>query len=247
MQYLKMGYIGDSGTGKTGSLASLVGDGFQFKIIDYDNGLDFMINEVRRLGHADKLGAIEYETYRDKIGVNPLTGAGVVGKPTAFTESLKKMTEWSAIEDPNTIFVLDSATGMGRAAFEWVKFMNPQSKDPRQWYHAAQQAVENVIAMVTSVDFKMNVILISHVNYKEVLEGVHKGYFNAIGSALGPTVPKYLNTMVLAETTGSGKNAKRKIKTLPTGVIDLKIATPTIDAELPLETGMSTIFKTLRA
>lgn len=240
--FVKLIYIGDSGTGKTGSLASLVADGFAFKILDLDNGLDYMLNEVRRQNHSDKLKNIEYETYRDKYGVN-----GVKGQPKAFTDSLKKLTEWSDIHDPNTICVIDSLSALGRAAFAWAQFGNPTSKDPRQWYHAAQQAVENVISLITDKDFEMNVVVISHVNYKEVTEGVHKGYANAIGSALGPTIAKYFNTLVLAESIGAGKNVKRRIKTLPTGIIDLKVASPEIDAELPLESGMSTLFKQLRA
>ena len=157
------------------------------------------------------------------------------------------MSKWSEIEDPNTIFVLDSLSAFGKSAFEWAKAMNPTAKDPRQWYFAAQQAVENTIAMLTSEDFRLNVIIITHVNYKEVVEGVHKGYANAIGSALGPTLPKYFNTLVLAESSGSGKNVRRRIKTMPTGIIDLKVPVPQIDAEFPLETGMSDLFKKLKA
>lgn len=244
--YVKMIYIGDSGTGKTGSLASLVAAGYRFKIIDMDNGLDYMINEVRRAGHSDKLSGIEYETIRDKYGVSISRGAGVKGSAKAFTDALKKMTEWSELEDDRTIFVLDSLSAFGKAAYEWAIGMNPTSKDPRQWYFSAQQAVENVIALVTGIDFKMNVIIISHVNYKEFTDGTVKGYANAIGSALGPTISKYFNTLVLAESIGSGKNVKRKIKTLPTGVIDLKVAMPDLDPELPLETGLATIFEKLK-
>ena len=91
----------------------------------------------------------------------------------------------------------------------------------------------------------MNVILISHIKYDE-LEGLNKGYVNSIGKALGPTIPRYFDHMVLAETSGSGKNVKRKIKTVPTGIIDLKLGIPEFDAELPLETGLATIFQRIK-
>ena len=91
------------------------------------------------------------------------------------------------------------------------------------------------------------VIVISHVNYKEVFEGVTKGYANAIGTALGPTLPRYFNTLVLAESVGAGKALKRKIKTVPTGIVDLKSPiTYKLDAELPLETGMAELFRLLK-
>lgn len=242
--YTKLIYIGDSGTGKTGSLVSLLADGYKFKIIDMDNGLDSLVYYAREQC-PDKLANVEYETIRDEYK-STKAGPIIKGAPKAFVAALDKLTKWSEVEDPNTIFVLDSLSAFGRAAFEWAKGMNPLVKDPRQWYFAAQQALESTIAMLSGEQFHMNVILISHVNYKEVTEGVHKGYPNAVGSALGPTISKYFNTLLLAESSGSGTNVRRKIKTLPTGVIDLKVPTPKVDKELPLETGLSTIFKTLK-
>lgn len=241
--FAKMIYIGDSSSGKTGSLASLVDANFKFRIIDMDNGLDPLKHFV---SDKAKLANVEYETLRDKY-VSSKAGPIIRGEPKAFTEALAVMTKWSTdFEDPNTIFVLDSLSAFGKAAFEWAKFGSPMSKDPRQWYFTAQKAVEDTIAMITAEAFRMNAIVISHVNYKEVTEGVTKGHVNAIGSALGPIIPRYFNTLILAETSGSGKNVKRKIKTVPTGVIDLKTPNPAIEVELPLETGLAIIFNTLK-
>lgn len=242
--YTKLIYIGDSSTGKTGSLVSLLADGYKFKILDMDNGLDSLVYFAREQC-PDKLANVEFETFRD-IYRSTKAGPMVKGQPRAFTDALDCLTKWSEIDDPNTIFVLDSLSALGRAAFEWAKGMNPTAKDPRQWYGSSQAAIESILALLTGAEFKMNVILISHINYKEAIEGVHKGYVNAIGSALGPTIPKYFNTLILAETSGAGKNVRRKIKTMPTGVIDLKCPNAKVDAELPLETGLSTLFKQLK-
>lgn len=244
-EYIKLMYIGDSGTGKTGSLVSLLQAGYAFKVLDMDAGLGYFINEAHRLQLSKELSLVEYETYRDRYVTTP-AGLMIKGTPKAFTNGLAKMTEWGEIVDPKMIFVLDSLSAFGKACYEWAKFMNPTSKDPRQWYHLAQQAVEATIANLTNPEFKMNVIVISHVNYKEVTEGVHKGYANSIGTALGPIIPRYFDTMLLAESSGSGKTTKRRIKTMPTGMIDLKIAIPEFDAELPLETGMATVFEKLK-
>jgi len=242
--FTKLIYIGDSSTGKTGSLVSLLSAGYKMKILDMDNGLE-TLKTYARLAQAD-LSLVEYETYRDIYRVTP-AGPVIKGMPKAFTDALKKMTEWSeAIDDDRTIFVLDSLSAYGRAAYQWAKGMNPTVKDPRQWYHTAQQAVEDTLALITGESFKMNAIIISHVNYKEVTEGVQKGYANAIGTALGPVIPRYFNTLLLAESIGSQKNTKRKIKTLPTGIIDLKIPNPEAEAEYPLETGLASIFELLK-
>ena len=243
-RFSKLLYIGDSGTGKTGSLVSLLEAGYKFKILDMDNGLDFLVSAARERC-PDKLSNVEFETYRDEYR-STKSGPMIKGSPKAFTDACAKLTEWSETEDENTIFVLDSGSAFGRSAFEWAKGMNPMSKDPRQWYHAAQQGVETIVAMLTGEAFRMNVIIISHINYKELVEGVNKGYANFIGSALGPVIPKYFNTLILAETIGAGKNTKRRIKTMPTGVIDLKIADPKAEAEYPLESGLATIFSNLK-
>lgn len=242
--YLKAIYIGDSGTGKTGSLVSLLAAGYKFKILDMDNGLDSLVHFAREQC-ADKLANVEFETIRDDY-IAGKAGPRLKGGAKAFVAAMELMTTWSEIDDPNTIFVLDSGSAFGRSAYEWAKGMNPTAKDPRQWYFAAQQACESVVAMLTGPEFKMNVLFISHVNYKEVHEGVHKGYTNVIGSALGPTIAKYFNILILAESSGQGVNTRRKIKTMPTGIIDLKVPNPKVDKELPLETGLATLFQQLK-
>jgi hypothetical protein len=142
---------------------------------------------------------------------------------------------------------MDSLTGLGKAAFEWAKGMNPNAKDPRQWYFQAQQAMDNVLSLLTNENFKANVIIIAHVQFQEQNDGTTRGYANAIGKAMGPMIPTYFNTMILARSSGMGKNAKRTISTVPTSMIDLKNPAPfKVDDELPLGTGLSTLFKQLK-
>jgi len=247
-QYVKLLFIGDSGTGKTGALTSLVADGYHLKILDLDNGLDALRQWV---GHecAENMKNVDFETLRDEM---TMTAMGPTVRAKTYIAALKLMNEWSDGSSPSEgtdkdIFVLDSLTSLGRAAFEWAKASAPSAKDPRQWYFAAQQSLENVVGMLSSAEFKSNVIIISHINYKELEQGVHKGYPSAVGSAMGPTIPKYFNTMVQAEIRGSGKTASRKIKTLPSSVIDLKNPSPfKMESEYDLGTGLAEIFKSLK-
>lgn len=245
--YTKLLYIGDSGTGKTGSLVSLLKDGYSMKIIDMDNGLETLVQYARKEG-CD-LSKVEYETIRDKYTTSP--AGPIVRTPKAYMRACEVLSKWSETDDPMCVVVVDSLTMLGRAAFQWAKGMNPTAKDGRNWYFAAQQALESNLALLTSEEFRMNVIVISHINYNITYDDkgneiARKGYTNAIGSALGPLIPDYFNTLILAETIGSGTNVRRKIKTIPTGVIDLKIPLPDADKEYPLETGLSTIFKALK-
>ncbi len=247
-RFTRILYIGDSGTGKTGSLVSLMPN-YRLRFLDMDNGLDSLV-QFAKVQCPDRLSSVDYETRRDKYR-STAAGPVISGQPKAFNDAMGLLTKWSDESDPSkwgpeTILVIDSLSALGKAAFEWARGMNPTSKDPRQWFFMAQEAVEKVIMLLTSDSFETNVIVISHVNYKEITEGVNKGYANAIGSALGPVLPRYFNTLILAESSGIGKNTRRRIKTMPTGVIDLKTPIPTIEYELPLETGMSTLFKALR-
>lgn len=203
-QFVKVLYIGDSGTGKTGSIASLINAGYKIKFLDMDNGLDVLVHYVDR----DKLKNVDYETRRNKYKAS-VGAVGVTGQASAFVDSVKLMEKWSDGSDPatwgtDTIFVLDSLSTFGKAALEWAKGMNPlaqsgKQQDARQWFFTAQQALENVIALLTSEAFHCNVIVISHINWKEMQDGTTKGYANAIGSALGPTLARYFNTLILAE------------------------------------------------
>lgn len=247
---VKLFFIGDSGTGKTGALVSLIEAGYNLRILDLDNGLDALRAwTLKRC--PDKIKNVEYETVRDKYKITN-QGPVIDGMPKAFTTSLKLMTKWSDESDPagwgeNTIFVVDSLTAFGLAAFEWAKGMNPSAKDPRQWYFAAQQAVETTIAMLTGESFATNVIVISHVSYSELQDGSTKGFASSIGSALGPKLPKYLNTLVLAEKAGTGTAVKRTIRTMPTSVVELKTPIPDVAPNLPLETGLADLFTKLKA
>lgn len=251
-KFTKLMLIGDSGTGKTGSLASLVED-YELGILDFDNGLDILKAFVKR-DHPDRLDAIDYESVRDQYKASEKMGA-VVTKAEAYTNAAKLMTTWSdgslpSEWGPNKIFVLDSLTTMGKAAFEWARLLNvgQGNNDQRAWYGTAQSALENVIAMLTSDAFECNLIVISHVNYDEA-NGLTRGYPTTVGKALGPKIARYFNNLVLAETSGTGQNVKRSIRVVPNDLIDLKTAVPFAfaDRSLPLETGMRDLFRALRS
>lgn len=250
-KFTKVLYLGDSGTGKTGSLVSLVAAGYKLHVVDYDNGLD-VLKEFAKRDCPDKLSNVDYITLRDQYKAGP-TGPMVAGVPKAMVNTIKYLTKWDDETVPaewgaDHILVLDSLTGLGKAAFEWAKGMNPGAKEPRQWYHTAQQAVDNVLSLLTSEAFHANVIVIAHVQFiEDKTTGSIRGYANTIGKALGPMVPTYFNTMILARTSGQGASVKRTISTVPTSMIDLKNPAPfKIDQELPLGTGLSTLFAKLK-
>jgi len=248
-EFVKLMFIGASGTGKTGALVSLLAAGYELRIIDLDSGLDALVNHAKE--QRLDLSKVQYQSFRDKMKSSP-TGTVSVGAPKAYANTLTALEKWDDGSDPaswgpNVILVIDSLTNLGQAAFRWAKHMNPTVKDPRQWYSVAQSLIDDLLMNVTGEFFKTNVIIISHIEITENKDGTVKHYASAIGKALGPKIPRNFNTLLLAESSGTGANVKRKIKTMPTGMVDLKNPAPMrIDAEYPLETGLATIFAKLK-
>lgn len=245
----KLLLIGDSGTGKTGSLASLVEAGYRIRILDMDNKVaNGILPQILRQKNPELLKQVDFEPLRDKYKSSAL-GYIIDGMPQAFTKALGLLDKWSdgtvpAQWGPQTILVIDSLTFFADAAFNWAKGMNPSAKDPRQWYGSAQNAVESTLAVLTASSFATNVIVISHVSWQNRPDGSMKGYPSSVGQALGPTIPAYFDNMAECRTDAKGI---RTIQTTPTALIDLKNpASFRMAPTLPLETGLATFFKTLK-
>lgn len=250
--FVKLLFIGNSGAGKTGALTSLVTAGYQLRIIDLDAGLDALFNHVAAVDPT-LLKTIQYQTFRDKLKMTSI-GTQVAGSPKAYVNTLSALEKWPDDDsDPakwgeKVVFVLDSLTHLGRAAFLWAKAANPASKDPRQWYKTAQDLIQDLLANITSDSFETNVVVISHVDMVTMNDNTVRGFASSIGKALGPKIPSFFNTLLLSETSGSGKTVKRRIKTYPTSMIDLKNPAPMrIEAEYPIETGLADLFRLLKA
>ena len=248
--FTKLLLEGDSGSGKTGALTSLVAAGYSLRILDMDNGLEtlktFVAHEC-----PDRLSSVEFRTLRDRYKASP-AGPTVDGAPRAFVDAIKMLDRWKYgdidLGNPagwgaGVVLVVDSLTFLSDAAFEWARGLNPSAKDPRQWYGAAQDAIEKTLAMLSSASFETNVIVISHIKYMETPDGV-KGYPTAVGSALSPVIPRYFNSVAMARTSPAGK---RTIQTATTGTVDLKNPKPfEMQKEYPIETGLAKFFEVLR-
>lgn len=254
---IKMLLIGDSGTGKTGALASLVEAGYKLNILDFDNGLDILVNALKAKPNAKELLAkVNYETCIDKM--KAVSGNMVAdGMPNAFSKAMNLLTNWKTpTEDlgpvsnwnKDTILVIDSLTFMSHAAFRLSEVMI-NSKDPRQHYGDSQKRIENCLGLLYSPVIKCHVIIISHITFIEVDTGITKGYPTSIGKALSPQIPRYFNTVLQCRLKGSGETARRVIGSVPTGLIDLKtpLLPGKLPSELPIETGLADFFKVLSA
>lgn len=264
LEFVKGLYLGDPGAGKTGSLDSLVAAGYDLRIYDYDNLLGSLVQQILHR-HPELLGRVSYQTFTDKMEgkdipvvmveknarVQPFTK----GTPTAFVNGLKQLTRWKTEDEdfgdpgtwgPDVVLVLDSLTNLGQAALRYAMVMNPLAKDGRTFFGTAQSLVLNVLQLLFSEQMATNVLVLAHIDYRENELELIKGFPRTVGASLNSQVGIYFNSIFLAQKVGEGTHIKRTIKTNSTGIIDLKNPVSfKIADELPLETGLATIFETL--
>ena len=259
-EFTKLLIEGDSGSGKTGALTSLVAAGYKLRILDFDNGLDtlkqFVLKEC-----PDMIGNVEFRTLIDKRKSSP-TGPIIDGPPKAFIDATKMLDRWKYKDEdgnevdfgipsewgPDTILVIDSLTRMSDAAFDFrlalVSGKGEGKYDMRAVYGDAQDAIEATLALFQSNNFQTNVIVISHIRYMERADGMTKGYPKSVGSALSPNIPTYFNSVAQFETSAGGK---RTLKTTATALLDLKNPAPfKMEKEYPITTGLADFFGVLR-
>ena len=248
---------GDSGTGKTTALTTLVEDGFKIRLWDFDDGRAGLIKQIK-MRCPDKLKNVEYVLLRDKFETNEI--GSFVPNPKAFVEAAKFTDKWTDGSRPSEwgpeyIAVYDGVTHWSDAAYYWAKFMlgatyqmeGTHSKgmvDPRNIIYTAQRGIINQIAALTSSSFNTNLIVVSHIKYTERQDGTTRGYPLSVGSAIGPEILTYFNNHVLGfeSRTEKGGEIKRIIRTKSTYMLDLKTGAPVPD-ELDATSGLSKFFR----
>lgn len=257
---LKILYLGDPGSGKTGSLDALVPK-FKLRIIDFDNLLESLFQMVKK-NHPEFLDNVQYQTFTDDLKVPnvPIMNAGgsvnavpfYNGTPKAFINAIKATDEWEDKSKPTEwdtthVLVVDSLSSMSQAAFRYAWAMDPMVKDKRQVYRNAQQLVLNVVQLLGSEKIKCHVILIAHIDYQSNEFNMTKGFARTIGSALRDQIADKFNCVLMAQSVGSGTAVRREIKTVSTGIVDLKNPVSfAVKDPLPLETGLADFFAAVR-
>lgn len=97
-QFTKAILAGDSGTGKTGAVASLAEAGFNVRVLDFDNGMDILFNYLKNSTAAPidgiaPLDRVEYITITDKF--KNIGGKAVPMDSTVWPRAIKYLEKWS--------------------------------------------------------------------------------------------------------------------------------------------------------
>jgi hypothetical protein len=245
--YTKLLLVGDSKVGKTTSLWALVNAGYLLRIMDFDNLLDSLRDKVMS-ECADMAKNVDVLTFRDKYKGGPL-GPVLDGPAKAFIDAIKSLDNWPGLGKPSewgeeTILVIDSLSRLCDAAYSYHRSIAPAKEDGRAAFFASQRAVEMILANLTSKAFQTNVIVICHGIYQELPDGTTKIFPYGVGQKLSPKIPSYFPVYVRYKNIAG----KRSVQLESDSMIDL--AMPKFGAfkekTLPAETGLATIFETLR-
>lgn len=258
---VKLLLIGDAKSGKTGSLISLVKAGYRLRILDLDNLLDILANLIAEECPtlADQ---VEFRTIRDK---RKMTAAGPIidGPCKAFIDTTRMLDRWKYRTDegeeidlgvpsdwgPDCILVIDSLSRLCDACYDWAESIMPRTKsggemDGRAIYGNAQDAIESMLAMLTSDTFETNLIVIAHGTFIELDDGVTKIFPQGVGQKLSPKIPQYFPNYVRYRNQGG----KRTIQLTSDGNIDLANTNPNAfkGKSLSIETGLAEFFAVMR-
>jgi len=251
--FVKLLLMGNSKTGKTGSLVSLVKAGYKLRILDLDNLLDILVRYIRK-ECPNAISNAEFITIRDKIKSSP-AGPVVAGTPKAWVAATRLCDHWKNDDTdlgapcdwgPDCILVVDSLSRLCDAAYDHHEAIIPRGRsgdfDGRAVYGNAQNAVEKFLALLTSEGMQTNVIVIAHVQFQEQPDGKLKGFPQGVGQKLSPVIPQYFPNVVLYQQ----ESGRRVMKTNSTPLIDLCTADPfNTSPSYPIETGLADLFSVL--
>lgn len=218
---------------------------------------------------TDQMQLIKGSSRTKDDKVKPTSMIVTKGTPTAFTDALGALTRWKfPVEDgsaetydlgniaswgPDTIVMIDSLGFAGVAALRFIRQLNMHQFDnftSQPDYGQAMDMIEGMLQLLFSDSVKCHVIVNSHITFiEDILKGSIIGLPRALGSKLPPKVGGYFNSIVHTTTIGAGGSAKRIIRTTSKGLVELKlpILPGSLPAELPINDGLLTIFKTLQA
>lgn len=255
--FVKLLLLGDAKAGKTSSLVSLVEAGYKLRILDMDNLLDGLKHQIMARC-PDKIDLVEFRTLRDK---RKMTAAGPVldGPAKAFIDAIRMLDNWKYTEEGNSIdlgkpaewgddciLVVDSLSRLCDACFDWREPLTHVSEkggtDKRATFFDAQNAVEDVLASLTSKSFQTNVIVVCHGVYMNLADGTTKIFPQGVGQKLSPKIPQYFPNYVRFKNVAN----KRTIQLKSDALIDLAASKPGLPDTLPAETGLATFFEMLR-
>ena len=184
----KLLLIGDSSSGKTGSLCSLAAEGYNLRIIDLDNGIDLIKDYLTNSESSyvkknpKAIEHVRYMTLTEKM--KNLNGRLVPAAATVWQKTTNLLADWKEKDEetgeefklgpivtwtPQDILVIDSLSFLSNAALNFHLMMNNSlgatrtQNEGRRDVYQAQELLRTLLSMLYDKAVKCNVIVISHI------------------------------------------------------------------------------------
>lgn len=269
---IKLLLLGESGAGKTCALASLLGAGYNVNILDFDNGVDALVNLVKSPKSPypkDSLSRLSYITLTEPM--HSIGGNIVPKAATVWPRYGQLLNNWvSEKPEPKKlgsvlswgdkdVLVIDTLGSLGTAALNHHMQANGnlgKSRSQMEFMRdsgGAQAYLRSLLELIRDTSFKCNIIVCSHITWAKPdgsapnpdkdKDIILSGYPKAIGKKIVPEIPGYFNHMLLIKSLGTTKY----IFTVPTDNINLKSGAPlNVLQNYKADTGLAEYFKTVR-
>jgi hypothetical protein len=264
MHPVKVLLIGDSGSGKTGSLASLAKAGYNLRIMDFDNGTEILRNlltpeEFARCSIVplqDHRTAKKLPVMGENNTIKGYTVRAIPARADAWQRAIDLVFDWKQSPEAKSlgsvyqwstkdVIVLDSLTHMWRCALNFILAINNRlGQNPTQpEWGTCQGMILDVLSTFFDASIKCNIVCCAHIAYdtdqNEVLHGLPSGP----GRALNKDIGTYFNHTIRTVTVGTSHS----LITRSDGVVELKSAAPgKIKNTYPIETGLADYFKAVQ-
>lgn len=221
-QRVKLLLIGDSGAGKTGSLANLANAGYQLRIVDLEGNLNVLNSFLTEEGKKN----INYVTF-DPEDARCVDGIERITRTwKTATEDFGEVKKW----DNNHVLVIDSATRLGDACLAATA---ATTKDGRSHYMAAGDKFHDILAWTNGLNkLKCNVIYTAHVRYVEVPhdkildQKTLKAYPSCLGSKMPQEFSRAFTDVFSIKVSASGQKVTRVFRTDADSLMGMKSSAP---------------------
>jgi len=256
---VKILLVGDSGSGKTGALASLARAGYNLRIMDFDNGTEILKNLLGEEFFKQKVSVMILQDHRVAKKVPVTVGQQVIGynvraipaKASAWQKAVDAFFSWpdlGSIYDwtSRDVFVLDSITHAWRTALNFVLAINnrPGQQPTQPEWGTVQGMIIDVLSTLFDSGIKCNVVVCAHIAYNQDQNEVLRGLPSGPGQAINKDIGTYFNHTLRCVTVGK----QHRILTETDGVVELKTAAPgKVKRDYPIETGLADYFKDIRS
>ena len=267
--------VGYPKAGKTGALVSLVNAGFKLRVLDFDGNLDPVLRfaDQAMLKNVDAVTLKDsYEMKDKRTGIRGLPTARI--RAARLLDHWKYVDDDGEEVDlghskdwgPDIIVVLDSLSALGSCSLNLVLSRNSRNMDNKIWndWDGSQYEQDRLIEELCNKNH--HTVIMAHLvmvgpkaidpketelnkKLKERTAALvpTRLFPGALGKALSPTISRHTPTLVeVAVKENYAKSTTRRvINTQPRPELDLGVPAPGVPAELPLESGLHTIFSKL--